>query len=158
QLYDAYEELGYTLYRLKRYEESAEASKAAIRLHSNFKPFYNLGLVHFATENWRGATLAFQRAIELRDPSSWKDEYTEAYYYLGLSLAKAGDVQKAIQDLETDAGFLEGVPINRFKLATLYLCVGWMEAAKEQHRLLKDSDPALAMELLKLMKKHTARS
>jgi DNA-binding helix-hairpin-helix protein with protein kinase domain len=153
----AYDELGYALFHLKRYEESAEASRAAIRIHPDFKSFYNLGLVHFATENWQGATLAFQQGIELRDPSSWKDEYTEAYYYLGLSLAKAGDVHKAIQDLEADAGFLDGVPINRFKLATLYLCVGWMEAAKEQHRLLKDSDPALAKELLKLMKKHGAR-
>jgi DNA-binding helix-hairpin-helix protein with protein kinase domain/Tfp pilus assembly protein PilF len=150
----AYEKLGHALYRLNRYEESAEAWRNAIYLHPNFKTYYNLGLVHIATENWQGAAVAFQQGIELREPSSWQDEYTEAYYYLGLSLAKAGDVQKAIQDLEADAGFLDGVPINRFKLATLYLCAGQGEAAKEQYRLLKKSDPALAQELWKLMKKY----
>jgi len=101
--------------------------------------------------------LAFRRSVELRDPSSWKDEYTEAYYYLGRSLAKLGDLHKEIQALETDKEFLDGDPTKRFEPANLYLCVGWREAAKEQHRLLKDSDPALAKELLKLMKKYGAR-
>jgi tetratricopeptide (TPR) repeat protein len=157
QFHEAYEELAYVLYCLKRYEESAEASKAAIRLHADFKPFYNLGLVHYATENWYGAMLAFRRSIELRNQSSWKDEYTEAYYYLGRSLAKLGDVHKEIRALETEGRFLEGNPIKRFELANLYLCFGWKEAAKEQHRLLNDSAPSLAKELLKLMKKHGVR-
>ncbi len=154
----AYKELGYALYRLNRYEESAEASNAAIRLHPDFKPFYNLGLVHFATKNWPEAILAFRRSIELRGRSYWKYEYTEAYYFLGLSFAKVGDLlRREIRALETDAGFLDGGPIKRFELANLYLCVGWMEAAKEQYRLLKNSDPSLAKELLKLMKKHGVR-
>jgi DNA-binding helix-hairpin-helix protein with protein kinase domain len=157
QFYEAREELGYALYRLKRYEESAEESKAAIRIHLGFKPFYNLGLVHYATENWNGAMLAFRRSIELRELSSWKDEYTEAYYYLGLSLAKLGKVHDEVKALEADADLLHSASIKRFELANLYLCAGWREAAKEQYRLLQVSDRALAKELLRLMKRHGVR-
>jgi tetratricopeptide (TPR) repeat protein len=149
----AYEGLGYALYRQGKYDESAEASKQAINLKVAFRPFYNLGLVHFETMNWLGAQTAFQRAIELRDTSSWQDEYTDAYYRLGLSSAKLGELYQAIRGLEAEPGFIEGVPINRFKLGVFYLCIGWMEAAKEQHRLLKNSAPALARELDKLIKK-----
>src|SRR5262249_17078384 len=75
---EAYVELGYVLYRLKRYEESADASKEAIRIHGDFSAYYNLGLVHIATGNWNGAMLAFRRATELRDTTSaWKDEFTQ---------------------------------------------------------------------------------
>jgi tetratricopeptide (TPR) repeat protein len=154
QFYDAYEELGDALYRLGRYEESAYASRTASSLRPTFRSFYNLGLARFATKDWSEVILAFQNSIELRNPSSWKDEYTQAYYHLGLSLAKAGQIHKAIQELEAEPGFLDGVPINRFKLATLYLCAGWTEAAKDQHRLLKNSDQTLAWELNKLIKKH----
>jgi tetratricopeptide (TPR) repeat protein len=150
----AHEDLGYALYRLKMYDWSAEASKAAIRIRPDFKPFYNLGLVHFATGNWHGAMLAFRRSIELRNRYSWKDEYTKAYYYLGRSLVKLGDVYKEIRSLKTDREFLDGDPINRFELASLYLCVGRTGAAREQHRLIKDIDSDLAKELLKLIKKH----
>jgi tetratricopeptide (TPR) repeat protein len=58
----AYDELGYALYRLKRYEESAEALRESIRLFPDFKPFYYLGLVHFETENWQDAKHAFGRS------------------------------------------------------------------------------------------------
>lgn len=78
----------------------------------------------------------------------------EAYYYLGLSLAKLGYVHEEIRALETNVDFLNGVPIKRFELANLYLCAGRGEAAKVQYRLLKDSDLSLAEELAKLMKKH----
>src|SRR5262249_33707357 len=37
---DAYEKLGYALYRLKRYEESLEASEKALGLRENFGPYY----------------------------------------------------------------------------------------------------------------------
>src|SRR5262245_11936698 len=154
QFHEAYEELAFVLYSLKRYEESAEASKEAIRLNSNFNSFYILGLAHFARSNWDGAKLAFERSIELRNPSSWEDEYTEAYYYLGLSSAKLNEVRTEIRALETSRGDLNA-PIKRFELANLYLCDGRLRAAKEQYRILKNIDPELADELLKLIKKHS---
>jgi hypothetical protein len=46
-------------------------------------------------------------------------------------------------------------PIKRFELANLYLCDGRLGAAKEQYRILKNIDPELAEELLKLIKKHS---
>ncbi len=151
----AFEELGYVLYRLKRYEESADASKAAIRIHADFRPFYNLGLVHDATGNWHDAMLAFQRAIQLRDESSWKDEYTNAYYLYGRSLLKVGEIQKVILALEKEVDFNSGANTYRFELATLYLWAGRRKAAMEQYKILKGTH--LAEELLKLMKKHRIR-
>jgi tetratricopeptide (TPR) repeat protein len=142
------------LYCLKTYGESAEASKEAIRRNSNFNSFFILGLSHFATGNWRAAGLVFGRSIELHNPSSWEDEYTEAYYYLGLSSAKLNEVRIEIRASETRRRDLN-TPIKRFELANLYLCDGRLGAAKEQYRILRNSDPALAEELLKLIKKHS---
>jgi tetratricopeptide (TPR) repeat protein len=139
--------------RLQKYDESAEASKTSIKFSPAFTPFYNLGLAHYATGNFQGAILAFQRSIELRKTSSWEDEYTDAYYHLGLSVAKVGNIHNEIQSLEADTGYLD-VPINRFKLATFYLCAGQTKLAKNQYQLLENADPALAKELKKLMKKH----
>jgi len=155
----AYEELGYTLSRLKRYEESIQASDAAIRLSffdDDFKPYYNLGLVHFERENWPGAVYAFRYIVNKSlDPYPWKDEYTEAYYHLGFSLAKAGDLHDEIQVLETDWRLINDLPIKRFELATFYLCAGRRKSAKKQYQLLlENGDFSLAEELLKLMKKY----
>jgi tetratricopeptide (TPR) repeat protein len=155
----AYEELGYSLYRLKRYEESIQASDTAINLiyfDDDFKPYYNLGLVHFERENWPGAVYAFRYIVNKSlDPYPWKDEYTEAYYHLGFSLAKAGDLHDEIQVLETDWRLINDLPIKRFELATFYLCAGRRNSAKKQYRLLlENGDFNLAEELLKLIKKH----
>jgi DNA-binding helix-hairpin-helix protein with protein kinase domain len=155
--YVAYEALGYALLRLEKYKESAEALSKAISLHPSFKPYYNLGLTHFATENWSGAIYAFDRGIELRDTSSWNDEYTQAYYCLGLSLQKTGELSGRITELEGNPGFLE-VPVTRFKLAVFYLCGGWIENMERQHRLLKKSSPELARELDKLISKYGKRA
>src|SRR5262249_24067903 len=67
----AYEGLVYALLRLKKYDESAEASNAAIRLSPAFTPYYNLGLAQYATGNWPEAIVAFQYSIEFGDTSSW---------------------------------------------------------------------------------------
>jgi tetratricopeptide (TPR) repeat protein len=150
----AYEGLGYALLRQGKYEESAKASRTALDLQNGFKPFYNLGLVYFETKNYLGARNAFERAIELRDTSSWHDEYTDAYYRLGLSLAKVGEIHEAIKELEAEPGFIKGVPINGFKLAILYLCAGRITDAEAQYRKLKYTDSALTGELYKLIKKH----
>jgi tetratricopeptide (TPR) repeat protein len=154
KLNGAYEELGYVLYRLKSYKESAEASRAAIRLFPDFKPYYNLGLVHYATGSWQEAVNAFRRSLELRDQSHWQDEYSQAYYHMGLSLARTGYIHTEIQLWESSIAFRDGDPITRFEVAILYLCAGRMDAAKEQYRLLKKIDPSLAKELLNLMQKH----
>jgi DNA-binding helix-hairpin-helix protein with protein kinase domain len=151
----AYEDLGYALLRQGKYEESTEASEKAIALRHDFRPFYNLGLAHFETKNWLGAQLAFQSAIELRDESSWKDEYTDAYYRLGLSMDRLGRLRGVIAELEAQPAYLEREPLNRFRLGIFYLCIGRTEAAKEQHRLLENVNPPLARELDKLIKKRT---
>jgi DNA-binding helix-hairpin-helix protein with protein kinase domain/Flp pilus assembly protein TadD len=154
QFNEAYEELGYALYRLGRYEESVNASKQAIIIRNSFKSYYNLGVAYMALKQWNGAKAAFQWAISYRSYSLLTDEETLAYYYLGLSKARLGEARQAIADLE---GQLESAPnltVERLELGILYLCIGNQKAARTQYRILKDLDPELAKQLLKLIRKH----
>jgi len=153
----AYEELGYALYRLGRYEESIAVSRAALKLLNGFGPYYNLGLVYVAQEKWAGANESFTKATGFCHRSSWTESYSQAYYYLGLSLARMGKAEAAIKSLENDLKNSPGLTIQRFELANLYLWVGKPKAAGAQYEILKNSDPFLAEELRKLMRKHNAR-
>ncbi|MCG3161544.1 MAG: hypothetical protein JMDDDDMK_02733 [Acidobacteria bacterium] len=157
KLYEAYEELGYALYRLKKYEESAEVSKAAIRLHGDFGPYYNLGLAYVALKQWDDAKTAFEFAIAHRYKDSWEERYTQAFYYLGLSKARLGEAEQAIEILENTLKGSPSITVERLELGSLYLWIGKYGSAREQYRLLKSRDPALAKELMWLMKKHEAR-
>jgi len=153
----AYEELGYALYRLKRFEESAEASRAAITLRDDFGPHYNLGLVYLARENWEDAETAFGDAVAYRNKDSWAEAYTFAYYYLGLSKSQLGGAEQAIEALENKLKYAPKLTVERLELGSLYLWIEKQEAARAQYEILKNSDPALAEELMKLIKKHESR-
>jgi tetratricopeptide (TPR) repeat protein len=154
QFCEAYEELGYALYRLGRYEQSINASRQATIFRGYFTPYYNMGLAFIALNDWGEAKYAFERAINHCNESSWNESYSNAYYYLGLSLARLGEAKTTIEGLEES---LEVSPmtIRRFELATLYLGSGKYKDARAQYRILKAVDPALADELLKLIKKHS---
>src|SRR4030095_5318067 len=152
--YEAYEELGYALYRLGKYEQSIDASRQATISQSNFTPYYNIGLASLALKDWGAANYAFERAITRCKQGSWNENYSNAYYYRGLSLAWLDQANTTIETLEEK---LEVNPtiIERFELATLYLGSGKYKDARAQYRILKDVDPDLAEELLKLIKKHS---
>jgi DNA-binding helix-hairpin-helix protein with protein kinase domain/Tfp pilus assembly protein PilF len=149
---DAYEKLGYALYRLKRYEESLEASEKAIGLRGNFGPYYNSGLAYMELGRWDRAKMAFESAVtNIR--YSWEERYTLAYYYLGRSKARLGEATQSIELLEAILKGDPGLTVKRLELASLHLWVGKRDAAIAQYKILKDSNPALADELLKLIKK-----
>jgi DNA-binding helix-hairpin-helix protein with protein kinase domain/Tfp pilus assembly protein PilF len=152
--YEAYEELGYALYRLGRYEASIDASRKATISQNYFTPYYNIGLAHLAQKDWGAANYAFERAITQCKQGSWIENYSNAYYYRGLTLAWLGQANTTIETLEKR---LEVNPtvIERFELATLYLGSGRYKDARAQYRILKDVDQELAEELLKLIKKHS---
>jgi tetratricopeptide (TPR) repeat protein len=154
QFYEANEELGYALYRLGRYEQSINASRQAIYSRSYFAPYYNMGLAYIAQKDWGGARYAFESAIPHCNQSSWNENYSNAYYYRGLSLSWLGEAKSTIEELEASMG-VSPMAIGRFELATLYLGSGKYKNARAQYRILKDVDPALAEELLKLIKKHS---
>jgi len=154
QFYEAYEELGYALYRLGKYEQSIDASRQATISRSYFTPYYNIGLAHIAQKDWGGAKNAFERAITHCNEGSWNENYSNAYYYLGLSLARLGEAETAIEGLEERLEVSQ-MAIEYFELATLYLGSGKYKDARAQYRILKDLDPDLADELLKLIKKHS---
>jgi len=155
--YEAYEELGYALYRLGRYEASIDASRQATISQSYFTPYYNIGLAYLAQKDWGAANFAFERAITRCKPGSWIENYSNAYYYRGLSLAWLGQANTTIETLEESLK-VNPTSIERFELATLYLGSGKYKDAKAQYRILKDVDQTLAEELLKLIKKHSKRA
>jgi tetratricopeptide (TPR) repeat protein len=149
---DAYEKLGYALYRLKRYEESLEASEKAIGLSSNFGPYYNSGLAYMELGRWDKAKISFELAVtNIR--YSWEERHTLAYYYLGRSEARLGEATQSIELLEAILKGDPGLAVKRLELASLYLWVGKREAARAQYKMVKEINPALADELLKLIKK-----
>jgi DNA-binding helix-hairpin-helix protein with protein kinase domain/Tfp pilus assembly protein PilF len=154
QFYEAHEELGYVFYRLGRYTESINSSHQAAAIRSDFRPYYNMGLAYMAQEDWGGANFAFERAITYCEQDSWNEYYSNAYYYWGRSLARMGQAESAIKELEESLKINPEMTYGRFELATLYLGSGKYKDAMAQYRILKIDDPILANELLKLIKKY----
>ncbi len=154
QFYAAQEDLGYALYRLGKYEESISSSQQATAIRSNFRPYYNMGLAYIAQNDWGGANYAFERAITHCIPDSWEEDYSNAYYYSGLSQARLGDAETVIKDLEKSLEISPEMTYGHFELATLYLGSGKHKEARAQYRILKDLNPMLADELLRLIKKY----
>ena len=155
--YDSYERLGYALYRLNRYDESVVASEEAIKLRSGFEPYYNSGLAYMELERWDKARVAFESATEHINIYSWEERYTLAYYHLGRSTTRLGEAGQMIVSVVDILKYNPKENLKRLQLGSLYLWVGKREAARAQYRILKDTDPALAEELLKLIEKHGNR-
>jgi superkiller protein 3 len=151
---DSYERLGYALYRLNRYEESVEASEEAIKLRRDFEPCYNLGLAYMELGRWDKATAAFESATEYINTNSWEEKYTLAFYHLGRSTTRLGQAGQMIVNLEGILKYNPKETLKRLQLGSLYLWAGKREAARAQYNILRDSDPSLAEELMKLIKKH----
>jgi tetratricopeptide (TPR) repeat protein len=162
--YDAYVKLGYALYRLQRYQESAEASERAIQLRKGFEPYYNSGLAYMELGRWDKAKSAFYGVDEVlfygpRPVSidSWEERYTLAFYYMARSQAQLGEADDLIRTLE-DVNVLYNPESLRvlqpLRLGSLYLWVGKREAAIAQYKILKKENSRLAEELLKLIEKH----
>jgi tetratricopeptide (TPR) repeat protein len=102
---------------------------------------------------WDRAKMAFEFAVtNIR--YSWEERYTLAYYYLGRSKARLGEARQSIELLEANLKGDPGLTVKRLELGSLYLWDGKREAARAQYKILKDSNPALAVELIKLIMKH----
>jgi DNA-binding helix-hairpin-helix protein with protein kinase domain len=161
---DAYRELGYALYRLKRYEESVVASENAIKLHRGFEPYYNSGLAYMELKRWDKAQTAFYGAegafFYATDPisiDSWEERYTLAFYYLARSQKQLGNAEQIIDMLENGrwAPNPKSLWVLRpLHLGSLYLWVGKREGAIAQYEILKKNNSKLANELLMLIVKH----
>jgi len=61
---------------------------------NNIGIFFQLGLLRYKNNDYKGAISAFERAVEL-NPS-----YSNAKYFLGLSYSKEGYRKKAINQFE----------------------------------------------------------
>jgi hypothetical protein len=77
-----------------------------------------------------------------------------AYYYLGLSKARLGEAREEIAYLEDQLKSDPDLTVERLELGILYLWVGKPGSARAQYRILKDSDPDMAEQLLRLIRKH----
>jgi tetratricopeptide (TPR) repeat protein len=164
ECYGAYVKLGDALYRLKRYEESAEASEKAIKLRKGFEPYYNSGLAYMELGRWDKAKKAFYGVEEVLfygarpiSVNSWEERYTLAFYYMARSKAQLGEADDEIRILERVIWQYNPKSLwalRPLRLGSLYLWVGKREAARAQYKILKRNNSKLAAELLKLIKKH----
>ncbi|HKQ79798.1 MAG TPA: tetratricopeptide repeat protein [Blastocatellia bacterium] len=161
---DAHRELGYALYRLKRYEESVVQSEKAIELRRSFMPYYNMGLAYMELKRWDKAQTAFYGAqgtfFYPTDPisiDSWEERHTLAFYYLARSQTQLGNAEQIIDMLEDNRWVIDPKSfwvLRPLHLGCLYLWVGKRESAIAQYEILKMNKSKLAEELMKLIKKH----
>jgi tetratricopeptide (TPR) repeat protein len=162
--YGAYVKFGYALYRLQRYQESAEMSEKAIKLRKGFEPYYNLGLAYMELGRWDKAKAAFYGVDEVLfygahpiSVDSWEERYTLAFYYMARSQAKLGEAGAVIDILDKVSVLYNPKSLwalRPLRLGCLYLWVGEREAAIAQYKILKKKNSKLAAELLKMIKKH----
>jgi len=103
--------------------------------------------------SWDKARTVFAFAIENIDTDRWEERYTLAYYYRGRLTKQLGEAGQWIKRLEENLKEYPEAPGMRLQLGILYLLVEKREDAIAQYNILKDSNPALADELLKLIKK-----
>lgn len=149
----AHAQLGYALYRLRRYDQAIEALTRATEIADAFEPNFYLGMIYKAQKNWDFAEDSFVRAIELNiNPND--SLFADANYYLSQSLAKNGELNDEIARMEeqfkTDIAYTNDL----LQLATHYLWAGKPNLAKQQLDTLKTRDENLARQLERLIKLH----
>ncbi len=75
-------------------EAIASAEKASLIAPNDVGIFFQLGLLKYTNKDWKGAGLAFERAVYL-NPS-----YANARYFLGLSYHRLNEIKAAIAQFE----------------------------------------------------------
>lgn len=95
----AFNNLGRVLYRLKRYDDSLEAYKEALKRSSDFYlPYYGLALCYNALGRYGDAATALKKAIEL-DPAYKGDRDKAVPELKARKVVVKGDDEKDIEDL-----------------------------------------------------------
>jgi tetratricopeptide (TPR) repeat protein len=149
----AYTKLGYTLYRLDRYEESVAALERAVSLKNEFEPNYHLGHVYIAQEQWDAARSSFVTAIDrsqdVRDP-----RFADSYYHWAQAIVELGQSESLIEQLEYNLSLNPELTLDRFQLAALYVWAGKNHLALRHQKILKDKDAWFATQLRRLIKEH----
>lgn len=152
----AHTQLGYVLYRLRRYDQAIEALTRATEIADEFEPNFYLGMIYKAQKNWDFAENSFVRAIELNTNLN-DSRFADANYYLSQSLAKNGELDDEIsrmeEQFETDITYTT----DRLQLGTHYLWAGKPGLAKQQLDMLKTRDEGLAKQLQRLINLHQSR-
>ncbi len=104
--------------------------------------FYNIGIVYRESEDWKRATVMFERAI-LLDPKS-----ATAYYNVGLIQSRGGDDRAAIVSFKKAVEYEHHSVVPFVALGEAYARTGQISAALDQYQIVKDADPEKAEALL----------
>ncbi len=152
----AHTQLGYVLYRLRRYDQAIEALTRATEIADAFEPNFYLGMTYKAQNNWDFAGDSFAQAIELNTNLN-DSRFADANYYLSQSLEKTGELSDEIARMENQIETNIAYTTDRFQLATHYLWAGKPNLAKRQLDALKTRDENLAKQLQRLINLHQSR-
>ena len=139
---DYYHELGYALYRLKKFRDAAPALQKSFSLGStNSDTRKILGLTYIELKKWSAAQEIFADITRGGD-GSFAD-----YYNLGTAAANGGNYQPAIAALRTAVQMEPNNAKAHFELGRSCHKFGLTYLADEEYKILSGRDPKLAEQL-----------
>lgn len=137
-----YHELGYALYRLKKYRDSVVALQKAASLGSaNADTRELLGLNYLELKKWSEAQKIFGE-ITRGNYNSFS-----AYYNLGVAAKNAGDLSAAATALQRASQIKPNDAKAHFELGRCYLKLGQTLDANQEYQILLTQNQKLAEQL-----------
>jgi len=132
---------------MQRYKKAIKAYKKAIRIKPDYPAaLNNLGASYSALKRYSKAVKAYKQAI-LYDPG-------EEVYHASLAedYIELGRYEEAIESFKKAVSLKPEMTRWHLDLGLVYLCIGDKSSALKQCEVLKELDPYLANELLKVIK------
>ena len=135
-------ELGYSLYRQKKYQESIIVLKQAIQLKSlNSETKEILAKNYLALQNWSEASEILQD-VTTQNPGSAQNQYN-----LGQAFKNAGKIDSAITALQNAAKLKPKDANTHYELGLCYFLTGQSENVRDEYLQLLALNPSLAEKL-----------
>lgn len=139
---DYYHELGYALYRLKKYKDSVTALQRSVSLGSTNKDAQKiLGLNYVELKHWSEAQKVYA------DITSRGDNSFSANYNLGIAAGNGGNYQSAIAALRRAVQVEPNNAKAHFELGRCYHKFGIPNLAEEEYQILSTQNSKLAEQL-----------
>ncbi len=144
---DSHIKLGNLYYTEKRYKESEQKFKEAVRINPSANNHYSLGQAYLGQELYNDARIQFNKVIQLTPESP------NGYYGLGQAFSGQGQYQEAVfkfqKALQHDPQLLDA----HAEIGYAYADMGEEEMARQKLDFLESEDPILADSLSRYMYK-----
>jgi DNA-binding helix-hairpin-helix protein with protein kinase domain/Flp pilus assembly protein TadD len=135
-------ELGYALYRLRKYQDSVSALQKAINLDSlNDNTKEILGLNYIELKKWTEAQKIFS------DLTRTNYNSFPIYYNLGIAARNTGDNYAAVTALQKAVQIKPNDARAHYEMGRCYIKLGQISAVDAQYQILLTLNPKLAEQL-----------